>query len=61
MPEWLHLLGIGIVLAGCGWIGFVPANYQWFWTPHGDDLAVIIIGPRRLADGDARGAPPHGA
>jgi hypothetical protein len=59
MPEWLHLLGIGLVLAGCWWIGFVPATYQWFWTPHNDDSAVIIIGPRRLADGDAGASPPR--
>ena len=54
MPEWLHLLGVGVVLAGCGWIGFAPINVEWFWVPHDDDLAVIIIGPR-AASCDAEG------
>jgi hypothetical protein len=57
MPEWLHLLGIGIVLAGCGWIGFAPTNIEWFWTPHDDDLAVVIIGPRRAAGCNAGNGP----
>lgn len=60
MPEWLHLLGVGVVLAGCGWIGFAPINVEWFWVPHDDDLAVIIIGPR-AASCDAGNSPHHGA
>jgi hypothetical protein len=60
MPEWLHLLGVGLVLAGCGWIAFAPATFEWFWTPE-DNLAVIIIGPRVAASCDAGNGPPHGA
>jgi len=53
MPEWLHLLGVGVVLAGCGWIGFAPINVEWFWTPH-DDLAIVVIGSGRTAEREPR-------
>jgi hypothetical protein len=54
MPEWLHLLGVGVVLAGCGWIGFAPINVEWFWTPHDDDLAIVVIGSGRTAEREPR-------
>lgn len=61
MPEWLHLLGVGVVLAGCGWIGFAPINVEWFWTPHDDDLAIVVIGPRRTAEREpCAGSPTNG-
>jgi hypothetical protein len=57
MPEWLHLVGIGAVLVGCGWIGFAPTNFEWFWTPHDDTLAVVIIGPRKVVDFGSEDGP----
>ena len=61
MPEWLHLLGIGAVLVGCGWIGFAPTTLEWFWTPHDEALAVIIIAPRRSADFNSEDNPTRTA
>lgn len=57
MPEWLHLVGIGAILVGCGWIGFAPTSVEWFWTPHDDTLAVVIIGPRKVADFGSEDGP----
>ena len=58
MPEWLHLLGIGAVLAGCGWIGFAPTPCEWFWTPRDAAIAVIVMDARGIADSDPDTNPP---